>query len=34
MTEVVSGLAVSEQVVTHPSDAIAAGVALVERSQL
>jgi HlyD family secretion protein len=34
MVEVIDGLELSERVVTHPSDAIAAGVALVERSQL
>ena len=34
MVEVLQGLELSEQVVTHPSDAIAAGVALVDRSQL
>ncbi|MGC1506401.1 MAG: HlyD family efflux transporter periplasmic adaptor subunit [Sulfitobacter sp.] len=34
MVEVRKGLERAEQVVTHPSDAIAAGVALVERSQL
>ena len=34
MVEVLKGLEDTEQVVTHPSDAIAAGVALVERSQL
>lgn len=34
MVEVLQGLEHSEQVVTHPSDAIAAGVALVDRSQL
>jgi len=34
MVEVLTGLERAEQVVTHPSDAIAAGVALVERSQL
>lgn len=32
--EVLEGLERAEQVVTHPSDAIVAGVALVERSQL
>ncbi|MGB7242015.1 MAG: HlyD family efflux transporter periplasmic adaptor subunit [Sulfitobacter sp.] len=32
--EVLVGLDLSEQVITHPSDAIAAGVALVERSKL
>jgi HlyD family secretion protein len=34
MVEVLTGLERAEQVVTHPSDAIAAGVALVERAQL
>lgn len=34
MVEVLSGLEVDERVITHPSDAIAAGVPLVERSQL
>jgi HlyD family secretion protein len=34
MVEVLSGLEAAEQVVTHPSDDIAAGVSLVERSQL
>tara|TARA_R110002072_G_scaffold6717_8_gene38444 strand:+ start:6214 stop:7425 length:1212 start_codon:yes stop_codon:yes gene_type:complete len=34
MVEVLSGLQRAEQVVTHPSDNIAAGVMLVERSQL
>jgi HlyD family secretion protein len=34
MVEVLSGLEASEQVVTHPSDDITAGVSLVERSQL
>jgi HlyD family secretion protein len=34
MVEVLQGLELSEQVVTHPSDAIAAGVALADRSQL
>ena len=34
MVEVITGLEQAEQVVTHPSDAITAGVALVERSQL
>jgi HlyD family secretion protein len=34
MVEVLSGLKATEQVVTHPSDDIAAGVSLVERSQL
>lgn len=34
MVEVIAGLEQAEQVVTHPSDAIAAGVTLVERSQL
>lgn len=34
MTEVQGGLDPGEQVVTHPSDAISSGVALVERSQL
>ena len=34
MVEVITGLKQAEQVVTHPSDAITAGVALVERSQL
>jgi HlyD family secretion protein len=34
MVEVIKGLEPSERVVTHPSDAIAAGVTLVERSQL
>jgi HlyD family secretion protein len=34
MVEVLTGLERAEQVVTHPSDAIAAGVVLVERAQL
>jgi HlyD family secretion protein len=34
IVEVLKGLERAEQVVTHPSDAIAAGVALIERSQL
>lgn len=34
MVEVLSGLEAAEQVVTHPSDDIAAGVSLVQRSQL
>ncbi|WP_299410120.1 HlyD family efflux transporter periplasmic adaptor subunit [uncultured Roseobacter sp.] len=34
MTEVQAGLEPGERVVTHPSDAISAGVSLVERSQL
>ncbi len=34
MTQVESGLEVGEMVVTHPSDAIADGVALVERTEL
>ncbi len=34
MVEVLSGLRVNEQVVTHPSDAIKAGVPLTERSEL
>ncbi len=34
MVEVLEGLDQGELVVTHPSDAIAAGVALIERSQL
>ena len=34
MVEVLSGLEAAEQVVTHPSDDIATGVSLVERSQL
>ena len=34
MVEVLKGLERAEQVITHPSDAITAGVALVERSQL
>jgi HlyD family secretion protein len=34
MVEVLNGLEPAEQVVTHPSDAIATGVTLVERSQL
>ncbi|MEO9824631.1 MAG: HlyD family efflux transporter periplasmic adaptor subunit [Paracoccaceae bacterium] len=34
MVEVLSGLEAAEQVVTHPSGDIAAGVSLVERSQL
>ncbi|MGB3245061.1 MAG: HlyD family efflux transporter periplasmic adaptor subunit [Sulfitobacter sp.] len=34
MVEVLGGLELAEYVVTHPSDAISAGVTLVERSQL
>ena len=34
MVEVMDGLAVGDAVVTHPSDAIADGTAMVERSQL
>lgn len=34
VVEVLSGLEAAERVVTHPSDSIAAGVSLVERSQL
>lgn len=34
MTEVLSGLDVGERVVTHPSDALATGVSLIERSEL
>lgn len=34
MVEVMDGLAVGDAVITHPSDAIADGTALVERSQL
>jgi len=34
MVEVLTGLEAAEQVITHPSDAISAGVSLIERSQL